>query len=212
MLDPGLRTSGDTVEDEFDTWDKLFSNRQLLAMGAFTKQIRYIRDEIDDCGYPVEWRESLVACLAPSLSRLADRCSTLATWTVGYDQIRNTFARFALPMVWDFAESCPLADTTGGFGQGVEWIARVCGHAQQAMAAAPPAIAMRQSAIDIQVGEFDVICTDPPYYDAIPYSDLMDFFHVWLRRALHGHSPETDAARNSPIREDLKLTLRSACK
>ena len=27
--------------------------------------------------------------------------------------------------------------------------------------------------------------TDPPYYDAIPYADLSDFFYVWLRRALH---------------------------
>ena len=188
-----------TTRYGFDTWDKLFSNRQLLAMGAFTKQIRYIRDEIDHCGYSAEWRESLVACLAPSLSRLADRCSTLATWTNDHDKIRGTFARFALPMVWDFAESCPLTDTTGGFGQAVEWIARVCSHAQQATAAAPPAIAMRQSAIDIQAGEFDVICTDPPYYDAIPYSDLMDFFHVWLRRALHGHSPETDAAFADPL-------------
>ena len=156
-------------------------------------------DEIDHCGYSAEWRESLVACLAPSLSRLADRCSTLATWTNDHDKIRGTFARFALPMVWDFAESCPLTDTTGGFGQAVEWIARVCSHAQQATAAAPPAIAMRQSAIDIQAGEFDVICTDPPYYDAIRYSDLMDFFHVWLRRALHGHSPETDAAFADPL-------------
>ena len=181
------------------SWDKLFSHRQLLALGTITKYIRRIQDEIDHCGYSAEWRESLVACLAPSLSRLADRCSTLATWTNDHDKIRGTFARFALPMVWDFAESCPLTDTTGGFGQAVEWIARVCSHAQQATAAAPPAIAMRQSAIDIQVGEFDVICTDPPYYDAIPYSDLMDFFHVWLRRALHGHSPETDAAFADPL-------------
>ena len=188
-----------TTRYGFDTWDKLFSNRQLLAMGAFIKQLRNIQDEIDHCGYSAEWRESLVACLAPSLSRLADRGSTLATWTVGYDQIRNTFARFALPMVWDFAESCPLTDTTGGFGQAVEWIARVCGHAQQATAAAHPATAVRQSAIDIQADEFDVICTDPPYYDAIPYSDLMDFFHVWLRRALHGLSPETDAAFAEPL-------------
>ena len=39
-----------------------------------------------------------------------------------------------------------------------------------------------------------MIVTDPPYYDAIPYSDLMDFFYVWLRRTLHGLSPEIDAA------------------
>jgi putative DNA methylase len=26
--------------------------------------------------------------------------------------------------------------------------------------------------------------TDPPYYDAVPYSYLSDFFYVWLRRCL----------------------------
>ncbi|MGH8674706.1 MAG: hypothetical protein ACREVG_10380, partial [Burkholderiales bacterium] len=29
--------------------------------------------------------------------------------------------------------------------------------------------------------------TDPPYYDAVPYADLSDFFFVWLKRALPGH-------------------------
>jgi adenine-specific DNA methylase len=28
---------------------------------------------------------------------------------------------------------------------------------------------------------------DPPYYDAVPYADLSDFFFVWLKRALPGH-------------------------
>ena len=178
----------------FSTWDKLFSSRQLLALGAIVRNIRGVQEEIEACGYPAEWREALVGCLAPSVSRLADRCSALATWTNDHDKIRSTFARFALPMVWDFAESCPLTDTTGGYAQAVEWIARVCEHAQEATMSAPPATVVRQSAIDLQLGEFDLICTDPPYYDAIPYSDLVDFFHVWLRRVLHGLSPETNAA------------------
>ena len=176
-----------------NTWDKLFSSRQLLALGAIVWNIRGVQKDMESCGYPAEWREALVGCLAPSISRLADRCSALATWTNDHDNIRSTFARFALPMVWDFAESCPLTDTTGGYLQAVEWIARVCEHTQEATASAPPATVMRQSAIDLQLSEFDLICTDPPYYDAIPYSDLMDFFHVWLRRVLHGLSPETDA-------------------
>ena len=180
-------------------WDSLFSDRQLLALGAIVRQIRRARDEMKVCGYPACWREALVACLAPSVSRLADRCSTLATWTNDHDKIRSTFARFALPMVWDFAESCPLTDTTGGFVQAVEWIARVCEHTQAAAGSAPPATVSRESAIAIQGGGFDLICTDPPYYDAIPYSDLMDFFHVWLRRVLHGLSPEADAAFASAL-------------
>ena len=177
-----------------NAWEKLFSSRQLLTLGAIVRNIRGAQDEMETCGYPAEWCEALVSCLTPSISRLADRCSALATWTNDHDKIRGTFARFALPMVWDFVESCPLTDTTGGFLQAVEWIARVCEHAQEATVSAPPATVMHQSAIDLQLGEFDLICTDPPYYDAIPYSDLMDFFHVWLRRVLHGLSPETDAA------------------
>ena len=96
-------------------------------------------------------------------------------------------------MVWDFAESCPLADTTGGFIQAVEWIARVVEHTEAAAATAPAPCVELRSATEPRSDRFDLVCTDPPYYDAIPYSDLMDFFHVWLRRTLHGLSPETDA-------------------
>ena len=228
-----------------DSWRKLFTNRQLLALGTFVREIRgsaelmsasfdsaslrsgrtgmerprkgippsnSVRSRMGQNqlvtdggssgfphaesvgGYPEEWREALAAYLAPTIGRLADRGSTLATWTNDPEKIRSTFARFALPMVWDFAESCPLEDTSGGFIQAVEWIARVAEHLQAATAAAPAPTVLRQSAMELEPGSFDLICTDPPYYDAIPYSDLMDFFHVWLRRALHGLSPETDAA------------------
>ena len=174
------------------TWDNLFSNRQLLTLGTFVRQLRHVAEEMAAHGYSAEWREAIVACLAPSISRLADRCSTLATWTNDHDNIRNTFARFALPKVWDFAESCPLTDSTGGFGQAVEWTARVCEHLQDATEPAPPSTTLCRSATATRAGAFDLVCTDPPYYDAIPYSDLMDFFQVWLRRTLHGLSPETD--------------------
>jgi hypothetical protein len=56
-----------------------------------------------------------------------------------------------------------------------------------------------QSAKSIALDGIDIIVTDPPYYDAIPYSDLMDFFYIWLRRALHGLSPEIDEAFREPL-------------
>ena len=182
----------------FDTWRKLFTNRQLLALGALVQEIRRCSEEMAD-HYPPEWREALTAFLSLTISRIADRGSSLATWTNNPEKIRSTFARFALPMVWDFAESCPLADTTGGFGPSVEWIARVAEHLDDATAGAPMPQVLRQSAMEPLPGPFDVICTDPPYYDAIPYSDLMDFFHVWLRRTLHGLSPEIDEAFAEPL-------------
>lgn len=56
-----------------------------------------------------------------------------------------------------------------------------------------------ESAIDTEFSGFDAILTDPPYYDAIPYSDLMDFFHVWLRRTFVGLGPDFDAAFNQML-------------
>ena len=181
----------------FDQWSKLFTDRQLLALGTFVQEIRRCPANMD--GVPDEWRDALAACLAPSIGRLADRGSALATWTNDPEKIRSTFARYALPVVWDFTESCPLADTTGGFIQAVEWIARVLEHVQDAEKSAPTATVLRQSATAPAGGGFDVICTDPPYYDAIPYSDLMDFFYVWLRRTLHGIVPASDPVFAAPL-------------
>ena len=187
-----------------DSWRKLFTNRQLLALGTFIREIRALPNDIesiadDGASYPQEWIEALVAYLAPVISRLTDRGSCLATWTNNPEKIRSTFARFALPMVWDFAESCPLSDTSGGFIQAIEWMARTLEHLNVAVHAAPMPYVSHQSAAASLQGPFDLICTDPPYYDAIPYSDLMDFFHLWLRRVLHGLSQETDAAFASPL-------------
>ena len=194
---PNSRGASGLPRYGFETWRRVFTNRQLLALGTLIREIRHSFDSMD--AYPEEWREALTTYLAPSISRLADRGCALATWTSGPEQVSHAFARFALPMVWDFAESCPLADTTGGFIQAVEWIARVFEHTAAAVGDAPAPCVAHASATAPRSDRFDVICTDPPYYDAIPYSDLMDFFHVWLRRTLHGLSPETDGAFSEPL-------------
>ena len=194
---PNARGASGLPKYGFDSWGKLFTDRQLLALGTLVREIRAVQEEME--GYSEEWREALWAYLALTISRLTDRGSGLATWTNNPEQIRNTFARFALPMVWDFAESSPLADTTGGFIQAVQWVAKVVDHALPATAVAPPPEVAMRSATAVQPSGLDLICTDPPYYDAIPYSDLMDFFHIWLRRTLHGLSPKTDAAFAEPL-------------
>ena len=176
----------------FDTWRELFTNRQLLALGEFICALRSLPPRLND--YPPAWRESIVAMCAPIISRMADRGSMLTTWTNDYEQIRNTFARFALPMTWDFSEYAPLSDTTGGFLQSVDWVFKVCQHLQSSVPAACSGSSVLGSASSIEVAGVDLVVTDPPYYDAIPYSDLMDFFYVWLRRSLAGLSAEIDSA------------------
>ena len=174
----------------FDTWRKLFTNRQLLALGEFIRAIRDMPRELDD--YPRVWTESIVAMCSPIISRMADRGSTLATWTNNPEKIRSTFARFALPITWDFSEFAPLSNTTGGFIQSIDWVFKVCEHLQQSVDSARSGSSICDSAISCPADGFDLILTDPPYYDAIPYSDLMDFFYVWLRRTIQGLSPEIE--------------------
>ncbi len=50
------------------------------------------------------------------------------------------------------------------------------------------------SATDIPAGSVDLVITDPPFFDNVHYSQLADFFHVWLRVMLEGHE---DFARPS---------------
>ena len=186
----------------FGNWCTLFTNRQLLALGTFVQGVRSLPEAMAE--WPEAWRQAVVASLTSTISRLADRGSTLATWTNDPEQVRGTFARFALPMVWDFVEACPLTDTSGGYIQAIEWTAEVCDHLLAATHDAPVPAVLLQSAAEPRgtadgTDGFDLICTDPPYYDAIPYSDLMDFFHVWLRRVLWGVSREIDTAFETPL-------------
>jgi putative DNA methylase len=177
-----------------DQWHKLFTARQLICIASFIRVTRMLREQPEFLSYSQAQQQAIFALLTTAIDKVADRGSSLCSWTVGWDKIRNTFARFALPITWDFAESVPIADSSGGYPGGVEWAARYLEHASQFAASAPTPSILKGSAIREQDGGFDVVLTDPPYYDAIPYSDLMDFFYVWLRRTLHGFSPEIDAA------------------
>lgn len=183
----------------FKTWGSLFTGRQLLALGTFVKHTRTVRDHAKRMGFSDEYIEAISCYLAIGLDRLADRASTIATWDVGYQKIRNTFGRFALPVTWDFCESVTVSSTTGSYQGGLEFIAKYVKHAMDASKESPAACARQLSAKQKANELLDVIVTDPPYYDAIPYSDLMDFFYVWLRRNLWDLSPEYNERFAEPL-------------
>ena len=175
----------------FDKWRKLFTNRQLLALASSFAHLAKCQGN-SPTAHP-NGQSPLVAMCLPIISRMADRGSTLATWTNNPEKIRSTFARFALPITWDFSESAPLSDTTGGFVQSVDWVFKVCEHLQESVDSARSGESVCASAITCPTDSVDLILTDPPYYDAIPYSDLMDFFYVWLRRSIPGLPAEVQS-------------------
>lgn len=181
-------------------WRHLYTGRQMYALGTVLCCSRLARSAMAEASVPDYWREALSAYLAVAIDRLADRCATLCTWDQGYTKINHVFHRYALPITWDFCEGNPLSDATGNYGSCVEWSCRYLDHALTATAMSTRPDVLRQSAVKAVAHQSaDVVVTDPPYYDAIPYSDLMDFFYVWLRRNVPGLTEELDAAFVEPF-------------
>ncbi|MFZ5634692.1 MAG: DUF1156 domain-containing protein [Bacillota bacterium] len=184
----------------FDKWSKLFTLRQLLALGTFVKHTRLARETMRGYGYPPEWVEAVDAYLALSLDRVAERNSSICHYDVSRDSISGTFQRYALPINWDFSEAIPVGGAAGSYIGQIDWVARYIDHIiLAARVGVPTPYVHNRSAVDKVTDCVDIVVTDPPYYDAIPYSDLMDFFYVWLRRTLYGLSPEIDAAFLEPL-------------
>lgn len=174
-------------------WIHLFMPRQLAALGSLTAATRAVGNACDFT-YTLDWREAILCGLAIGIDRIADRQSTVCRWDNKRTNLQGTFTRFALPITWDFCEGNPLSDTTGNYLANLEWLAECWEHVMRAAKGMPKPTVRRASATDVLSEKYDAIITDPPYYDAIPYSDLMDFFHVWLRRSLTGLGKEFDTA------------------
>ena len=123
--------------------------------------------------------------LALALTRLANAGCSLCRWHTTGEKHEGVYSRQALPIVWDYSEANPFSESTGGYAGAVNWIAGVVkawpssGVGQIHSADATDHPLPDQSA--------SVWFTDPPYYDAIPYADLSDFFMVWLKRSLPTH-------------------------
>ncbi len=160
-------------------WGDLFTARQRVVFSNITSTAR------SRASTPAV-QELIALCL----SRVAARNSSLCLWLSHGDQetVWTTFGRNALPMIWDFAEAAPLSLSTGSIDDSFSV-------ACDAIAAYPPSL---ENSAQVQVSDAarsyplpdetsSVWFTDPPYYDAIPYADLSDFFFVWLKRALPGH-------------------------
>lgn len=178
----------------FDQWKKLFTPRQLLALGTFVKWTRIANAEMQRVHSQSDWTEAITAYLAVQNDKVADYDSAVCHWHISGEKMGSTFSRFALPIIWDFTELSPINEVGGAYLAQLDWVCRYINHGLVAGNNAEQPLPQNHSAIQVGSGDFDAVVTDPPYYDAIPYSDLMDFFYLWLRRSLNGLSQELDAA------------------
>ena len=164
------------------TWGDLFPSRQALALVVFSNLVKQVPEKIEDIGL----REAVTTCLAFCVSKLADYLSSLCVWRTARSCAAHTFGRQALPMAWDFAEMNAFAKSAGDWGEAVRYLGLFI--EENMIQPVGQGISLQCSATQQSLPDdcAQILCTDPPYYDAIAYGDLSDFFYVWLRRILTG--------------------------
>jgi putative DNA methylase len=159
-------------------WGDLFTARQKLALATLARHVSSLKDA------------ARAEPLALAIDGVVDRNAVLATWRPQADQekVEHVFARQALPMTWDFGEAVPLSESTGSFEDRVETVAQAIAAASSYLQEPGQVIVADATRNPLADESAAVFFTDPPYYDAVPYADLSDFFYVWLKRTLVGHS------------------------
>ena len=151
----------------------------------FTARQKVVMTELADLVSKSE--DPLARLLSIAANRVADGSASISTWLASGEEVKHVFARQALPMVWDFGESNYLSDASRSWTSAINSIVNVVESAswQSIAGQVEQADATDHTLPDQSVS---VWFTDPPYYDAIPYADLSDFFLVWLKRALPHYS------------------------
>ena len=179
------------------TFGDLFTPRQLVALTTFSDLVGEARERLRNdalsVGVPggnkgidcagvgaAAYAEAVSVYLAFAVSKMTNIGSSIASWMSDRGAFRETFARQAIPMTWDFAEANTFADIGGSFAIAIEkGVMAIAAFPANSNSSATQLDAASQT---ISNGKF--VSTDPPYYDNIGYADLSDFFYVWLRRSM----------------------------
>jgi putative DNA methylase len=181
-------------------WGDLFTPRQLLSLTTLGRHVREAGQRLSKEHDP-GLAEAVQSIFSLAVSRLTDIGNSLCSWKPSMSQVIHVFTRQAIPMLWDFAEASVLSDAAGDFTTTVDNMCRILdresnvftsGHVEQSSA-------MQHSLPDDAASAF---ITDPPYYDAVPYSDLSDFFYVWLKRTLPPSLSASFSEAVSPKRDE----------
>lgn len=197
----------------FNTFRDYFGQRQLVALDTFSGLIAEVsvqvrsdmaRDERFEAEFKESYANAIATFLAFAVDRAADAWSSIVSWRNTVEATRSTFARQGISMVWDYVEVNPFSEKNGNWSDAcLEWVYR----SLSAFSPASAGVIRQADAQTVVLPPNAVLSTDPPYYDNILYSDLSDFFYVWLRRAIGHIYPEIFRTIVVPKAEELVATV-----
>lgn len=199
-----------------DRWEKLFNERQKLALVLFAQRIREalsaIQIECEDLmrnASSVASRDTadlaraVIGYLAIVMDRVADYCNRLCTWHTTGEKLNHMLGQQAIPMRWDYVELNPMSGSGGDWTAQLGWVLRyISANPNRSDASSQTRMA---SSTDLPHPDqyFDAVLTDPPYYNSVPYADLSDFFYVWLKRTVGEQFPDLFSTPLAPKADEI---------
>jgi putative DNA methylase len=180
----------------FNRFFKLFNPRQLLTLVKLVKLIREAGKNIEEEKLREGWSreeafkyaEAVTTYLAIALCKYADFNSTTTRWNPGWLKFEESLSTRGIAMMWSWTDSAPTAPFTGTWLRSLQNIVEGLSYLASAVSGSSSKVrVLLDDAISLsKLGEerFDLIVTDPPYRDDVPYTELSDFYYDWLKRAL----------------------------
>lgn len=187
----------------FETWRSLFHDRQLNVLGTLCRVVREAHEAMLAEGMEEEKARAIATYLGFAIDKVAEHDSGFTTWANKIEASRGTFPRQAIPMVWDSVETYPFYGGGGIWDAHVRWIELAIRHCSETSRTPAEVHRGDAQALEFDSGTFDAVVVDPPYYDAIQYSYLSDFFYVWLKRSVGGLYPGLFATPATPKRQEV---------
>lgn len=184
-----------------EKWYQFFNPRQLLTLIKIVKLIREVGKRVEeeklkegwDKEKAFEYAEAVATYLSIAMLKYAYYNSIVTRWDSTWWKIGETMSTRGIAMNWNWTES-PWFGNFGGIIKtfpailrGLEYLTSTLSSSQRTLAdfAGNSIRVLQGDATSLNLGEkFDVIVTDPPYADDVPYTELSDFYYVWLKRAL----------------------------
>lgn len=181
----------------------LFTSRQMLMLSTFSDLVQEVQDMAasaalaagmnEDDGSletggtgALAYGQAVGIYLAFVVDKMADYNSSMCSWRTASANIRSTFGRQAIPMIWTFAEGNPFSSVSGNFES---MLNSVVGSVRN-FKCGEPAVVTQDNAVTMEYPQEVLVCTELPYYRDIGYADLSDFFYIWLRRSLKETYPQ----------------------
>ena len=185
----------------FTRWGQLFNHRQLVVIDHLVRCLHEAIREMDREIHVVDYKRAIAIYLALWIDRIAAFGNTMCRWAAGSEIIKTPFGGQSIPMMWDYPEVNPFADSSGTASKQLEYMLKVILHEEthgETFTSPKVTLGSATELIGVESDSCDCVVTDPPYGNSIAYADLSDFFYVWLKRCLGDRLPELFLTPQTP--------------